>query len=64
MSELTAKEIGILDLVAAGMSSKEISAKLNVSFHTVQTHRKNMMKKLGVRNAAELIAKTRQPITP
>jgi DNA-binding NarL/FixJ family response regulator len=51
---LTMKEKHILQLIAEGYSSKEIATLLNVSFHTVKTHRNNIMEKLDLRNAAAL----------
>jgi len=51
---LTAREKEIITLIAQGFTSKEIAAKLYISVATVDTHRTNLMTKLGVRNAAEL----------
>ena len=51
---LTEREIEISRLIATGMTSKEIATKLFISLHTVQSHRKNIMKKLGVSTASEL----------
>lgn len=45
----------IVSLVAAGFSSAEIAQKLSISKATVETHRRNLMRKLGLRNTAELI---------
>lgn len=44
---LTAREAEILALIGEGLTSKEIGARLNLSKHTVQTHRKRMAIKLG-----------------
>lgn len=52
---ITVREQEILNLVAEGKSSPEIAEILNISFRTVQTHRQNIMDKLGVKNAAGLI---------
>jgi len=52
---LTASEIEIVKLIADGMTTKEIAAKRNISYHTVNTHRKNIFKKVDVSNASELI---------
>ncbi len=54
---ITPKEKEILQLIADGLSSKEIARRLNISFYTVQTHRKNMLAKVGAKNTAELIVK-------
>jgi DNA-binding NarL/FixJ family response regulator len=53
---LTARENEIITLIAQGFSSKEIAAKLNISVPTVETHRTNLMIKLGVRNVAGLVS--------
>ncbi len=51
---LTNREREILDLVLEGRSSKVIAIDLGVSQRTVETHRTNIMRKLGVRSVAEL----------
>jgi len=45
--ELSAREHEVLLLVLSELTSKEISQKLNLSQRTVDTHRKNIGKKLG-----------------
>lgn len=45
----------IYQMLAEGNSNKEIAARLNLSLHTVQTHRTHIMEKLGVHSAAELV---------
>jgi len=52
---LTTSEIEIVKLIANGLTTKEIAAKRNISYHTVNTHRKNIFKKVEVSNASELI---------
>ena len=54
-THLTNSEIEIVRLIAGGLTTKEIAHHKNVSFHTVNTHRKNIFRKLGVSNASELI---------
>ena len=54
-THLTSSEIEIVRLIAGGLTTKEITNKKNISFHTVNTHRKNIFRKLGVSNASELI---------
>jgi len=53
--KLSSREIEILKLIVDEFSSDEISQKLNISIHTVNLHRKQMMKKLEVKNLAGLI---------
>jgi DNA-binding NarL/FixJ family response regulator len=55
--KLSKKEKAIMKYVIEGNSSREIAEKLNVSIRTVDNHRANMMKRLGVKNALELVKK-------
>ena len=50
---LTPAERSILKEIALGKTTKEIAAERNLSFHTVNSHRKNIFRKLGVNNAHE-----------
>jgi len=52
---LTAQEIKITRLASWGLTGKEMADKLNISIHTVNTHRKNIFKKIGVKNSSELV---------
>ena len=52
---LTPREREILALAKEGMFSKEISEKLNISVHTVNRHRQNILEKLQVDNMIEAI---------
>jgi len=52
---LTEREREILQLLAEGNSNKEAAAILNLSPYTVETHRTNMMQKLGLHNTAEIV---------
>jgi DNA-binding NarL/FixJ family response regulator len=54
-AQLTTREKEIVRLIAAGDSSKEIAKKLFLSISTVETHRANLMAKIGARNIARLI---------
>ncbi|MEO6902900.1 MAG: response regulator transcription factor [Bacteroidia bacterium] len=49
------REMEIIKLIAEGLSNKEVADKLFLSNHTVTTHRKNIMSKLGVNNTAGLV---------
>jgi two-component system nitrate/nitrite response regulator NarL len=51
---LTLRETQIVKLVAAGKTNKEIAADLNVNVRTVETQRYQLMRRINVRNAAEL----------
>ena len=54
-TDLTPREIEVVRLVAEGLSSNSIAEKLSLSSHTVNTHRKNIMRKLQVSNSSELV---------
>lgn len=51
---LTNREREVLQLIAEGNSTKEIAARLSVSVKTVETHRRQIMEKLGIFSIAEL----------
>lgn len=52
---LTVREQEVLQLVAAGLSSKEIAQRFRTSPRTVETHRRNIMQKLNLHNVSELV---------
>jgi two-component system, LuxR family, response regulator FixJ len=52
---LSARQRQIMNLAAAGLSSKEISVKLHISRKTVENHRAWVMSRMGARNVAELV---------
>ncbi|MDX1666304.1 MAG: response regulator transcription factor [Saprospiraceae bacterium] len=52
---LSPREVEILQLVAKGLIAKEIAHRLNLSPHTVYTHRKNIMRKLNLNTSSELV---------
>ena len=52
---ISEREMEIIKLIAEGFSNKEVADKLFLSTHTVTTHRKNIMNKLGVNNTAGLV---------
>jgi len=54
VSSLTERETEVLKLVSLGNASKEIADKLNISPHTVITHRKNITEKLGIKSISGL----------
>lgn len=53
--QLSEREMEVFLLVANGKSTKDIAEALFLSPHTVNTHRKNILKKLSCKNAAELL---------
>ncbi|MDA9328684.1 response regulator transcription factor [Flavobacteriales bacterium] len=52
---ISEREVEIIKLIAEGFINKEIADKLFLSTHTVNTHRKNIMSKLGVNNATGIV---------
>ena len=52
---LTDRERQLYLLLSEGLSNKEIASRLNLSLHTVETHRTRIMEKLGVHSIAELV---------
>lgn len=52
---LSERQRQVLDLAVAGLSNKEIAARLGISFRTVEIHRAWMMERTGARNLAELV---------
>ena len=55
IEELSERETQILSHIKEGLLSKEISSKLSISVHTVNTHRQNILKKLGANNSFEAL---------
>lgn len=55
LSVLSSREIEVLEALAEGLSNKEIGDRLFISHRTVDTHRTNLMKKLGMHNLVELV---------
>jgi len=54
-SALTRRERQVVQLLAEGRSSKEVAALLNLSVKTAETHRSNIMSKLGLHSVSELV---------
>jgi DNA-binding CsgD family transcriptional regulator len=55
MSSFTFKEKEVLSLISMGLTTKEIAGRLNISHHTVETHRKNLLRKSDAKNSAQLV---------
>lgn len=53
--ELTAREREILQMVAEGLTAKQIAATLHLSVKTVETHRRQVMDKTGANSVADLV---------
>jgi len=51
---LTSREREVIQLLAEGRTSKEVAAALNLSVKTAETHRTNLMRKLGLHSVADL----------
>ena len=52
--DLSERECDVLVLVAKGLANKEIADRLNISIHTVMSHRKNITHKTGIKSVAGL----------
>ena len=55
LSDLTRRELEVLTLIASGRTTKEVADELFISVKTVETHKSNILDKLGLRNIAELV---------
>ena len=53
-SELTSREREVLQMIAEGNKTRQIASSLHVSVKTVETHRRNIINKLGLDSVAEL----------
>ncbi|MEM6643245.1 MAG: response regulator transcription factor [Bacteroidota bacterium] len=52
---LTSRELEVLELIVKGLPTVKIAEKMHLSFHTINSHRKNILKKLDMKSPAELI---------
>lgn len=57
---LTRRELDVLRLAAAGLSSRAIAERLGLSLHTVRTHLQNVLSKLGTHSRLEAVAVARR----
>lgn len=55
LTDLSKREMEVLQLVASGKSDKEVADQLFISTKTVNTHKMNILGKLGLKNTAELV---------
>ncbi|MBP5211012.1 MAG: helix-turn-helix transcriptional regulator, partial [Bacteroidales bacterium] len=57
---LTERELEILPMIAAGMTSKEIASKLYLTQQTIKWRRQRLLEKLDAKNTAEMLAKAKE----
>lgn len=55
MSRLTLREIEVIKLLDEGLSSSQMAEKLNISENTIETHRRNILRKTNTHSATELL---------
>lgn len=60
LGRLTGREREVLQLVAEGLSTKEIASQLEISVKTIETHRGHLMRKLEVRKVSQLVCRAIQ----
>lgn len=58
-ASLSARETEVMDLILTGAMNKQIADQLGIAIRTVEAHREKVLGKMGVRNALELAALTR-----
>ncbi len=64
MDFVTVREKEVLQWLSIGLSTKEIADRMGISFHTVESHRKNLRFKFSAKNSAELISKVMKLAAP
>lgn len=60
-AEISGRERAIVQLLAEGLSSKQIADRLGISKSTVDTHRRNLLRKTGAKNTLELAVRLTRP---
>lgn len=55
VNQLSKRELQLIKYFASGKTTKEIAENIGISYHTVNNHRKNILKKLGFNNIASLV---------
>ena len=53
---LTGRQLEVAELVARGLSNKDIAKKLDISAYTVETHVRNILERLDATNRAQIVA--------
>jgi DNA-binding NarL/FixJ family response regulator len=61
---MTARERQVIDLIAEGLSNKEIAARLEIAAHTVKSHVRNIMEKLALHTRLQIAAYSYRSLTP
>jgi LuxR family maltose regulon positive regulatory protein len=56
---LSEREIEVLQLIAEGLTNREIASRLFLSLNTVKAHTRNIYGKLGIHNRAQAVARAR-----
>ena len=51
------KELELIKHLSEGLSSKQVAGRLGISVHTVDTHRRNLLRKTGCKNTMELVVR-------
>ncbi len=51
----TTRELEVLNLLCQGLTTREIAQEIYLSTHTIESHKKNMIQKLGCRNLVQLV---------
>lgn len=55
--KISIRESEVINLLAQGFTCKEIATVLNISYHTVASHKKNLIEKYDARNTVEMVVK-------
>ena len=58
--DLSERELTVLRLLAAGLSQRGVADQLYVSFNTVKTHSRSILRKLGAPDRAQAVARARE----
>ncbi|MGB0918732.1 MAG: response regulator transcription factor, partial [Flavobacteriales bacterium] len=54
-TSLSAREVEVVEYIAQGLTAAQVADKMCLSVHTINTHRKNIFKKLNVNSTTELV---------
>lgn len=60
VARLSDRELQVFELIGAGVPTREIATRLGVSIKTIETHRENIKRKLGLASGAELLARAQE----